>query len=93
MSKSARIKFKISSFKLRFTYMKRIRLYLKALRLCVKYLNKITIPTNDTEYKMMSSLLEYYDNTIVELNDYVEVYRKRVDEYYPEGFWDKFEEE
>lgn len=89
MSSTSRLKFKISSFKLRFTYMTRIRLSLKVLRLCFRYLNKITIPTNTEECDCMMYLLNKYDETIIELNDYVDVYRRRVDDY----IWDKFKED
>ena len=86
MSNTSRVKFKMSSFKLRFTYMTRIRLSLKVLRLCFRYLNKITIPTNTKECDCMIFLLGKYDEAIMELNDYVDVYRRRVDEYISDKF-------
>lgn len=86
MNSTSRFKFKMSSFKLRFTYMTRIRLSLKVLRLCFRYLNKITFPTNDKEYDCMRYLLNRYDEAVMELNNYVDVYRKSVNNYISYNF-------
>lgn len=74
--KSIKIKFNIS--KIKRSHMKHMKLRLKILKFCIRYMNKICLPTNDIENEALQKLIYVYDETIKELNESVDIYRKRI---------------
>ena len=71
--------FKLSSFKLKYTHINLIKHRLKIVLFCIYHMMKISIPVSEGEKVMMEALLSVYDETIAELNNDVDVYRKKME--------------
>jgi len=67
--------FKFSIFKLKCTHMRAIRYDIKILKFCVYNINKIGIPTNETNNESVKQLLSLYDKTIEKINGDIEKIR------------------
>ena len=77
--KITRVKFKIAAFKVKRSYMRLMKHYLKVLKFCILTANKIAAPTSKEEVRMMTEVLSLYDKTIVELSDRMREYRRLLD--------------
>lgn len=75
------LKFRIASTRVRFTFMRKVRLYTKIILFCIKTLLRIGIPISDKQYDTMAYVLSVYDQTIADLNASVDIFRKRVNIY------------
>ena len=76
--KIKKLQFKFSLFKVKLLHMKKMKYNLKVLSFCIHHLDKLCVPTNEKENEVMKKLLSTYDETIIELNESVDIYRKRV---------------
>lgn len=72
------LKFKFACFKTKCSVMKAMKLKLKILKFCIHHANKINIPVTKGEIMAMEALLFVYDETIVELNKYMDEHRERL---------------
>lgn len=74
-----RLRFKISVFKVKYSHMKLMKHYLKTLEFCIHHMSRIIIPKSNGDMMLMEALLSVYEETIVELNNNVDAYRKKLD--------------
>lgn len=71
-------KFKFASFKLKRKYKKSVKIRLEILEWCLHKINKVDVPTNETDNEMLKQFLSLYDVTIKDINNDVDKYRNYI---------------
>ena len=74
-NKVNRLKFKISIIRLKNAYKRMIKCDLRILKFCLYNMNKCGIPTNKYETESLKKMIDFYDETIKDLDASVDRFR------------------
>ena len=78
LTKKEHLKFTLNMFKVRRTHKKIIKMRLWILKRCIYEIIRIGNPKNNIEIKSLNQAIILYDNTVQELNNNIDRYRKLV---------------
>ena len=73
------LKFRFHVAKLKYRHMKLMKVNLKILEVCLRYVNKIGVPVTESEKEDVKKMLSVYDDAIEDINEDINRVRKLVE--------------
>ena len=69
------LKFRWSVFRMKRSHKRMLKYYIQALKFCLRNINKIGAPVNESENDTLKRLLVFYDETVADINKEVDRHR------------------